>query len=71
VNTAQDQDEKTLILNLLNENPSSFLGGIRKSIIVMEKKCTVARNYIKGGLIVWGISDTFEFRWDEESQKWF
>ena len=57
------------VLMVLDENPTRFLSG-RCNISIRDKKCTISRNYVSGGIIVYYSEKVFEFGWDKERQKW-
>jgi hypothetical protein len=72
MNTAQDVCERENILLALNAEPHKYLScGNGDDIIVNEKKHTIARDRMKGGVLVWGEREVLHFKWNAEEEKWF
>jgi len=68
---AQIKDDKKSVLEVLNERPHYFLGQGNHSVKVDGKECRVARNNIKGGIMVWTTNGVFHLYWDKTNEKWF
>jgi len=73
MSTVQDMAEREEIVSALNKNPNHFLNFFGKDdhVIINGKPCLVARDRIKGGILVWGVGATFHFKWDTEHKEWF
>jgi len=43
----------------------------RKVVLsALNKDCKVAKNNVKGGIIVWVKEKTYTFKWDRDAKKW-
>lgn len=72
MSTAQDVSERESILLALNIEPHKYLScGNGANMIVGEKKHTIARDRMRGGVLVWGENKVFHFKWNTKEEKWF
>lgn len=64
--------EIDVILEFLNKNSEKYLGAISPGIKVEINgaKCTIVRDNLKGGILVFSPIGVPRFKWNKENKKW-
>ncbi|OGZ90894.1 MAG: hypothetical protein A2510_03935 [Candidatus Staskawiczbacteria bacterium RIFOXYD12_FULL_37_10] len=58
-------------MSALNKDPKRFLSRGPYFIQITDNEtCKVAKNNVKGGIIVWVKEKTYTFKWDRDAKKW-